>query len=62
MASPQVQSHRTATVGKMFQRQHVCFRQIVHVNIVPDAGSIGCGIVGTEQFEFRTSPGYCLQC
>ena len=43
---------RRRRVSRCFQRQHVCLGQIVDVNVVANAGSIGRGIVGAKQLQF----------
>jgi len=51
-AASQIQSHRTTTIGKMFQREQVCLGQIGDVNVITDAGAIRCWIVRTVEFQF----------
>src|SRR5678815_644118 len=52
-ARPQVDRLR-GPAGQIFQRQHVRFGQIAHVNVVPDTSAVGSWIFVPENFERRT--------
>src|SRR5258708_29984022 len=51
-ASSQIESDRIATFLQMLQGFHVRIGQVIHVDVVANAGSIRSGIVTPENLEF----------
>src|SRR5258705_13913358 len=52
VARSQIEGDRIATFLEMLQGSHVRIGQVVDVNVVANAGSIGSGIVSAEDLEF----------